>query len=201
MAKQSRFLWNPTTKRYIDSKTGRFVGSSQIRAAIDTALQKSTREMAALGEQLRAGQIGLDEWREAMRAEIKAQHLASAAAARGGFAQMSQADYGRVGGQVARQYRYLNGFVEDIKQGLPFDGTFVNRVKLYAQAPRTTYESTARSVADDSGATEERNVLGFADHCDECVGLTNDGWVEIGTMPPPGRRQCGNNCKCRMAYR
>lgn len=201
MATPPRFLWNPDSKRYIDTATGRFVSREQIRGALDTAIQNGTREIAALGEDLRNGRIPLEDWQVAMREQLKSQHLSSAALARGGFDQMTQADYGRVGGQVASQYRYLNNFVSQIKEGLPFDGGFTNRVKLYSEAARTTYESTARDVADDGGAGEERNLLGPADHCDECLSLTDDGWVPIGTMPPPGRRECGNNCKCRMVYR
>lgn len=201
MARKPRFLWNATAKRYVDTSTGRFVGNAQIRNALDTAISKAKTEIASLGEDLRSGRITLEDWQVAMREQIKAQHLSSAALARGGFAQMTQADYGRVGGTVASHYRYLNNFVADIKQGAPFDGTFTNRVRLYAEASRSTYEAAAREVADDGGATEERNILGVADHCDECISLTDDGWVPIGTMPPPGRRQCGVNCRCRMTYR
>lgn len=198
---RSRYEWSPDSKRYVDTVTGRFVGRTQIRSALDTAIQNGTRAISVLGEDLRAGDISLEEWQVAMREQLKSQHLSSAALARGGFDQMTQADYGRVGGQVASQYRYLNNFVSEIKAGLPFDGTFTNRVKLYSEASRTTYESTARDVADEGGASEERNILGAADHCAECVALTDDGWVPIDTMPPPGRRECGNNCKCRMVYR
>jgi hypothetical protein len=196
-----RYTWDPEPGRYRDTRTGRFVPETQIRTAIDRAILKANGEMKALANQLRKGEITLDEWSEAMRTEIKAQQLAAAAVARGGMEQMTQEDFGRVGGQIANQYRYLNNFQGEIADGLPLDGRFINRVELYSEASRTTFESTKRDVEEETGATEESNVLGAADHCDECIELTAAGWVEIGSMSPPGRRICGNKCKCRMRYR
>lgn len=201
MPTKPRFKWSATSRRYIDTRSGRFVAAGKVRGALDVAIRKSNREITALATQLRKGEITAQQWSLAMRQQIKAQQLASAAAARGGFAQMSPADYGRVGGQVARQYRYLNKFTKQITKGLPLDGKFMARAKLYGEAARGTYEKTARDVADESGAIEEKNILHPADHCAECMGLSAQGWQPIGSMPAPGQRQCGNNCHCTMAYR
>jgi hypothetical protein len=201
VAKKPRYTWDPESGRYRDTRTGRFVPETQIRTAIDRAIIKANGEVASLARQLRKGDITLEEWSEAMRTEIKAQQLAAAMVARGGVEQMTQDDYGRVGGQIANQYRYLNNFQSEIAGGLPLDGRFINRVQLYSEAARTTFEQTKRDVEEETGSVEESNVLGAADHCSECIGLTLDGWVPIGTMPPPGRRICGNKCKCRLKYR
>jgi hypothetical protein len=201
VASKPRYTWDAVAARYRDSRTGRFVPEGQIRTAIDRAIIKANGEMTALARQLRKGEITLDEWSEAMRTEIKAQQLAAAMVARGGAAQMTQEDYGRVGGQIANQFRYLNNFQSQIAQGLPLDGRFINRVELYSEAARTTFESTKRDVEEEAGSGEESNELGAADHCSECIELAGLGWVPIGTMPPPGRRICGNKCKCRLKFR
>lgn len=154
-----------------------------------------------MADRLRSGTIGLDEWTRTMREQVKAQQIAAATVARGGEAQMSTSDYGRVGGSVANQFRYLNKFEEQIAAGLPLDGKFKQRVELYGEAARTTFEATNRDVLEEAGAGEEKNILGSADHCEECIALTLAGWQPIGRMPPPGRRQCGNRCKCRMIFR
>lgn len=200
-SRRPHYTWDPETGRYRDTRTGRFVPDAQIRIAIDRAIIKANGQMTSLARQLRKGDITLEEWSEAMRTEIKAQQLAAAMVARGGAAQMTQADFGRVGGQIASQYRYLNNFQSQIAGGLPLDGRFMNRVTLYSEGARTTFEATKRDVEEDAGSEEESNELGSADHCNECIALTLIGWVPIGTMPPPGRRECGNKCKCRMKYR
>ena len=114
---------------------------------------------------------------------------------------MSPTDYGRVGGSVANQYRYLAKFEKQIANGLTLDGRFKARVELYSEAARTTFEATRRDRVTESGGEEEQNILGDAQHCSECEELSARGWQPIGEMPPPGRRICGNRCKCRMIYR
>lgn len=54
----------------------------------------------------------------------------------------------------------------------------------------------------------ERRLLGYAEHCDLCVYLSDMGWQPYGTLPIPGqsvrewtRRQCYTNCRCRMERR
>lgn len=201
MPRKPRFTWSVESGRYRDTRTGRYISELRIRSGIDRAIARSSREMSAMSEDLRAGRISLSEWSRLMREEIKSQQIAAATIARGGAAQMSPTDYGRVGGAVANQYRYLNRFEKQIAKGLVLDGRFKARVDLYSEAARTTYETTKRERVEHSGGEEERNILGDAQHCEECEELTAAGWQPIGSMPPPGRRQCGNRCKCRLAFR
>jgi hypothetical protein len=200
MPTKPRYTWDPIAARY-RGRDGRFIPDTQIRAAIDRAIRQSNREVREIAEQLRRGTITLDEWAMTMREQIKAQQLAAATVARGGAKQMSQSDYGRVGGNVANQFRFLNSFEKQIAAGLPLDGRFKARVELYSEAARTTFEATKRDVVSESGAEEERSILGIADHCEECAMLAAMGWQPIGSSPPPGQRQCGNKCKCRMQFR
>lgn len=198
----SRYQWNAKASRYVDRRDGRFVPRAKIRAAIDRAIRAENKRMVTLAEQMRSREIGVNEWQTGMRRNIKNVHLYSAAAARGGWAQMTPADYGRVGGQVADQFRYLDKFVGQVDKGLKLDGRFISRVELYSEASRTTYEATlTREMEEHNGMTEEKNILHPADHCQECLGLADLGWVPIGSTPPIGKRQCGNRCKCTKAFR
>jgi hypothetical protein len=137
--------------------------------------------MLALAEQLRTNQISLDAWLLEMRTLVKDVHLYSAAAAKGGWAQMAQADYGRVGQIVRKQYDYLDVFANDIANGLPLDGRFLRRVALYGEAGRATYHDVEALEMDVRGMDEERNVLHPADHCGDCVEMTRLGWVKRGS--------------------
>ena len=63
--------------------------------------------MRRLSEDLRNGRISPRDWQTGMRGEIKRVHLNGAAAAKGGWAHLSPADYGWVGRIVRGQYEYL----------------------------------------------------------------------------------------------
>lgn len=114
---------------------------------------------------------------------------------------MTQSDYGRVGGMVVKQYRYLQRFAEQIEAGLPLDGRFVRRAKMYAESGRSTYHAALRAEMIVRRKSEERSRLAPADHCPECVDEHNKGWGRIGHIKLIGTRECRSNCKCFAEYR
>jgi hypothetical protein len=196
-----RYRYNTDAGRYT-TLNGKFVSQIKVVRAVARQITATEKRMLGLSEQLKNEEIDLQTWRNGMLSELKTLHLANAAAAKGGWAQMTPADYGRVGGKLARQYEYLNRFASQIQYGTqPLDGRFTQRVKMYAGAARDTYQSTRDEVADALAFDEERNVLGNAEHCDECVDETGKGWVPIGSLKPIGGRLCKTNCKCRKRYR
>jgi hypothetical protein len=196
----SRYRWNAASARYIDA-SGRFVPRSFVRDELDLALEAAQQRMAALAESLRDGTVTLDDWIVEMRRAIKEVHLYSAAASRGGWAQMSQADYGRVGQLVREQYGYLENFANEIATGLVLDGRFLARVALYGSAGRRTFHKTERADMEQRAMDEERSLLNPADHCGECVAEAGKGWQPIGSLIPIGERTCKVNCKCDFEYR
>lgn len=197
----SRYRWNARAGRYLDTRTGRFVSWQTIRRELDDALEATKRRMVSAGEQLRAGSISLEDWFVATRRLVKQVHLYSAAAAKGGWAQLSQADYGRVGAIVRDQYEFLLRFAEQIATQTPLDGRFLARVKLYADAGRATFHRTEREEMAVRQFTEERSMLHPADHCGGCVAEAAKDWQPIGSITPIGERECKGNCRCTMEYR
>lgn len=179
-----------------------------VRLALDKALDKANGRAQSLAKQLQGGKIDLSTWRTGMRDVVKQTHLYSAMAAKGGRSQMTKADYGRVGQILARgpkggrgQYQYLERFAREIQAGLPLDGRFLQRVRLYTQSPRSTYHIFDQRVHASKGFEEERNVRFAGDSCDGCVAADRSGWVEIGTLVPIGQRDCVGNCRCRIDFR
>lgn len=199
-----RFRWSPRAAQYIDSR-GRFVPRSEIRAAIDATLDHEQAMMRTAALSLQSGDITLEMWRDAMRQSIKNLHLFSAAAAKGGWAQLDRADAGRVGQLVRREYGYLERFAREIAGGTyDLDGRFLTRVELYQQAGRDTYHMIEQQVVRKSGKTEYRNKLNPADHCrgvGSCIEQTAKGWRKIGSLIPIGRRICLRRCRCEWEYR
>lgn len=195
------FRWNEKAGRYVGPK-GRFVSRLAVRHALDMALDARSAAMRALSGRLRAGEISVREWQTAMMADVKAVQLYGAASAKGGWAQLTQADFGRVGAHVKRQYEYLSRFAQQIASGeQPLDGVFLARADMYGQAGRAIHHETERREMEIRGMNQERNVLGVADHCVECLEETRRGWVPIGTLRPVGQRVCTTRCKCSIQYR
>lgn len=195
--------WNEVAQRYIHE--GRFVSPTQVRGAIDAFVEGTSDRLKALTLELRSGSLTLGQWQTAMASEIKASHLASAVAANGGWANMTPESFGQVGGLLKEEFKYLNRFASQIAEGAPTanvdSDAILNRVALYGEAPRHTYEEARLTNERDSGFDIEWNELGAADHCDECVDWTEMGEVATGTIPLPGERTCGNKCHCRVRRR
>jgi hypothetical protein len=197
------YTWDAKAGRY-RGEGGKFVPQADVHRALTDAVDQSAKEIKAASLLFREGSLSLSEWQLVMEREIKNSHLASAAAAVGGFAQMTQSDYGRVGNQIKDQYQFLRGFVQDIQNGLPLDGRFINRAGLYIEAGKATYSLFRRVKSKGGGKTEERNVLGNAEHCtgdNSCTQQTARGWVPIGELVPIGQRLCRVKCKCDIEYR
>ena len=193
------FTWDARISRY-RGPNGKLVSPIKVREALDEAIRKTDDRARALGTSLIDGEISATAFYREMRSLVKSVHLYSAASAKGGWAQMTQADYGRVGQIVRKQYQYLNGFAAEIAGGLPMNGMIPNRAAMYAQAGRATHEDTRRELERANGKTHERNILHPADHCSDCVAMRDLGRVPIGTLIPIGKRICRTQCHCTIEY-
>jgi hypothetical protein len=197
-----QFTYDPRAGRYRYKSSGRFVSRTVIRDALDAALESRRNRMRLLSEQLVNGEISTFRWYREMRRAIKDVHIYSAALAEGGWDRFRPEQWGRVGALIRDEYRYLARFRAQIASGQQLlDGSFLARVELYLEAGRSTHHVFEREVMIEIGMAEERNVLQPADHCSECVELTERGWVPIGELPPIGKRICKSRCRCYVEYR
>jgi hypothetical protein len=195
------YRYNETARRYIGSD-GRFVSAGAIRGALDTTLQTSRGNVDLICGQLQRGEISVAKWQAAMAQEIKVSHVASASAAKGGWAQMSQSDYGFTGAKIKEQYQYLQNFANEVASGKqPLNGAFLRRARMYNDAARGTYEDVKKREAKKAGAIEERRVRHAADSCIDCIEYEALGWQPIGTLPKIGASICRTNCRCTFEYK
>lgn len=195
------YRFNARAYSYIDAR-GRFVSRLAVRNALDEALAANTGRVRALTEALRDGRLSIADWQLQMAREIKNAHLYSAAAAKGGWQNMTPADYGRAGQRIRAQYAFLNAFAAQVASGEQArDGRMVARAELYGQAGRNTYHLTERGEMEVRGMTEESSILHPADSCDECIAEAEAGWQPIGTLTPVGERVCLGRCRCTFDYR
>lgn len=196
-----QYAYNEGARRYTDIATGRFVTRQAVRSALDGFVDAASVRMQAHSAALIASRTSLAEWQQQMAREVKLTHLASTAAANGGWAQLSQADYGRIGARVKAQYAFLNNFAQEIASGKQrVDGSLAVRSALYGQAGRQTYEEERRRLEGMAGQSEERRILGPADHCSGCLAAAAAGWQPIGTLPRIGDTPCRTNCRCHFVF-
>ncbi len=193
--------WNEKAGRYYNLKTGSFVPFMDVRNALESNISASQLEMRSLTQQLIDGTISRGDWYVGMERQIRLANVSASAAARGGWAQMTQSDWGAVGQQVRTQYDYLRNFANEIASGKQrLNGSALVRADLYGQAARGNFEEMRRRMAKLEGMTDEMRVLGEADHCDDCLSAAGH-WAPIGTLPRIGDSQCVTNCRCTFRYR
>ena len=196
------YRWEPNagaSGRYRDER-GRFVASSTVRRELDRYLDNSD-PAKALAEALRGRQLSVADWEVAMRRHVKNTHLNAIALERGGWANMTPADYGRAGQIIREQYGYLKGFAADIASGKQrLDGTLGVRARLYSQAGRNSlYRSKAANMSDR--VTHQRSIRGKRDSCWQCLELNGKVFkIDDASFPLPGRRVCNHNCGCHVEY-
>ena len=194
------YRWNEAARRYI-GPGGRFVPQSAIRGALETVIDASKGGIRELSEALQAGRVTLAEWQLGMARQIKLIHTASGALAQGGWAQMSQADWGSTGQLLRQQYAWLNNFAAEVGDGSqPLNGNFLRRANMYGDAGRGTYERQRQRLHRDQGYVEEMRVLAPVDNCEDCVDWAGH-WAPLGSLPPLFASVCRTNCHCIFWFR
>jgi len=195
------FSFDPTTGRYRDVQ-GKLVAQSRIRAALDKVLGEQAVEARNLTAMLADGKVTLADWQRLMMHNVKTTHLVAATIPSGGWANMTQSDFGWAGQRIRTQYNYLRGFAADIASGKQaLTPSALARAELYARAGRATHRAGERRKALARGEEQEKNVLGAADHCAGCLKEASRGWVALRTLSAPGTRECRVNCHCYLIYR
>ena len=196
------YVYDSRSRRYRDSASGHYVTASQVRQAVDAVIDAEDAKVAALSERLVDGDISLADWQSQMAGIMKTLHVTMGVAAVGGFNQADASDFGYMGSLIKKQYQYLQNFANDIVSGKQaLDGSLVSRAELYAQAGRGVFEDMVGREAENGGATQERSVLGAADHCGDCLGEAAKDWSPLNSLIPIGERQCLARCHCTMEYK
>jgi hypothetical protein len=197
----SEFRFNKNADRYI-APNGRFVSNKAVIADLERMTSGARGEIYSLSTQLQAGEISLAEWQLGMRSQMKIIHNAQACIAKGGWAQMSQADWGAVGQMSKAQYAFLQNFAIQIESGQqPLNGTFLRRAQMYADAGRGTYWQMKRREAVGQGKAQERRIRFAGDSCKTCIVQAALGWQRIGVLKRIGDSECRTNCRCQFEFR
>ncbi len=207
-----QFSWDSRLRPhggYRDSR-GRIVRQVVVLEALESVIETTRREMQTISRSLADGEITLAQWQLGMRDRIRTVHIASAALAKGGWAQMSAADWGFVGSQIKAQLRFLRKFALEIESGKAslhrldgaINGNFLQRVDLYGNSGITTYHNVRRREARAAGYNREARRLdpNVKQHCACCVSQARRGYQPIGILIPIGGCECTTKCRCRFVF-
>lgn len=93
-----------------------------------------------LARQLAAGAITVAQWERQARDLVKRAYIAEYALGAGGRQMMGPRDYGRIGGLLPAQYRYLRGFAEEIAAGALSQAQIADRTTLYLASATQVFE-------------------------------------------------------------
>lgn len=196
------YAYDTKSRRYRRNDTGQYVSAKQVRNAVDQLADAESQSLRNLAQDMMDGKINFAEWQLRSMDVIKRLNVAMALAANGGIAATSASDLGYIGSLVKKQYEYFRGLVSDIRTGKQqLDGTLLARMGLYGQAGRSVYENMRQRAAKAAGCTEEKSLLGVADHCGGCLSAASASWSPIGSLVPIGSRECLANCHCSFQYR
>ncbi len=170
------FEWVRSARRYRDTTTGRFISQDTLENFQQDYLDKQADRARDLARQLVQGDLKLGEWESGMRQIIKETHLVNYAVGFGaGRQNMTQADYGKVGQVVRKQYEYLSDWASQIKMGIEGDSletieqAIGQRANYYLESARASYW---RGVGAGVG-------------------------VKLPAYPRDGSSACLFNCRCR----
>lgn len=196
-ARNTQFEYDVEKKTYRTS-TGRPIPEAEIAAAV--AFYEAKMKIGfhlVRGEDVDA----VDEWEQEARLNTKDLYSTMVALAEGGWDMMGPRQWGRAGGFIGAQYRYIDEQSERARRGIiPVEA-------LNSIAPKIVntgyiiYSNSHRETVLESGEfTQERRVHS-PKPCDDCQHESDLGWQRIGTLRLLGDSRCRQNCRCSYEYR
>jgi hypothetical protein len=194
--------WDPVTARY--RQGGRFVARDTVLAIVDDRINRGIDLASDYLAAVTDGGAPVEAWQTAMARELKRVHLHALASGKGGWDQLTQADYGRVGARLREQYAYLRNFAQEVADGQLSEAQIRARMAMYSRSARTALFDGELAAKRAAGFTQKRRVLNPAEHCADCTSYAARGWVAIddNSLPMPGKdSECRTNCKCDLEYR
>lgn len=163
--------WNYYRDRnqYQDATTGKFIAQSRVRSLMQRFENKQKETVRAISDRLSNGEISIQRWVFEMRQAIKDAYVVQYTVGKGGYDNMSQADWGRVGGILRQQYQYLNNFAAEAARG----------------------DLTPRQIAARAGLYIDSSTQAF-----ERGKAASHGLFNLPAYPGDGSTECMANCRC-----
>lgn len=185
-------VWDSQANRYRDQQ-GRFVARTIVTEARNRIVDDAQRKLRAISQQFLDGKISLADWQTQFKDIIKAAHTLAAGIAMGGKANMTAADWGRVGQLLRVQYEALNRFALQIEAGKKLS---LGRVDHYAASIRSTFLNAERLRQPQFAVA--RWVRTKRESCEDCREQERRGVQLLSTFPRIGSLSCRHRCGCYL---
>lgn len=141
------------------------------KALLDARTSIFNDDVNSLAEDMYTGKITLGQWEESMRKLVREMHASIAAVGKGGWESMTKSDWGKLGSQLKKQYKYLHGFAEnvDANRETVALGSIQQRARMYGEAAKAALYIASTPI--------------------EII-------EQLPWMPKDGSTECLVNCKC-----
>lgn len=195
-AGRSARLWEAWRERRLDD--------GQVRRLLDRVVGSASTTFRTVTSSLANGTEKLKGWFRTMRQGVTAHVFAGSLAVFG--PDPRPVDLRETEAAVVKQLEYLWGFRDAIREGRQLLTGAEARAELYARAVWGEAQNLARKKAHRDGFTQERRVLGVADHCQNsgvpgCLEQAALRWQPIGVLVPISATTCRSRCHCHFEFR
>jgi hypothetical protein len=195
-----RIVYDAKRKQF--KQNGRVISRSATRAEVDKLTDVVRRTAANIGERYAKGSISLAQFEIEMRDLIKSGHIVAASVGRGGRIRMTQADWGKVGSRLKKEYGYLGRFVRKLEKGTLAKPFTANRAKKYSSSIVMSYHEMAlqEQTLDSVSDVKVRLIQHSKEGCEECTADAAEGWMAVEDFTLIGERLCQNFCLCDAEF-
>ncbi len=201
------YYWDELVGRYRDER-GRFVSKETVYIYVNQSIKISGNVVSSLATFVYEGNISVNDWMNSMRQEIKDEYIRQYLSFAGGREAMTQADWGRIGGMLGEQYKYLDNFANDIASGKLTEAQINARSQMYINSAREAREKSRKISAEKAGFDEVYWELNpQLENCPDCVEFNGMDWQTAeddpygGAFPGSGDTVCLTACGCQLVWR
>ena len=131
MPEQSLWVWDERVNQYRETATGRFIGIEKMNSLRDVYQEQQNAVLKSFTQDYIDGNITIQQYSDQCRKIIKNTYIDMYSMGRGGRNNMSQADWGRVGGMLKEQYSYFDKLMGQIERGEISPAQAMARLKMY----------------------------------------------------------------------
>ena len=202
------------TFRYRDTETGKFVPHTQVKSQSEEIATRLQNRLLKRTKQLENGVISLEDWKDFMKNAMKEAHIVSGTLGAGGKNYLNKnpeyksRTFGVIGNELKNQYKALDKFAEQIKNGTQTPAQIEARVKHYGLGANQSFSKTHQAIRISRAEKRGKRLLArrwvnSGNPCADCVGhSTNGAWLNASVVVPPGNAcVCRGRCQCGIAYR
>jgi len=211
----AKFTFLRWVGKFLNKTVNKVLGRADVAAKAERLVGLATAEhLTPLAVGLSEGSVSLTAWQEGMRQNIKRLYIDQYCLGRGGRAQMTQSDWGKLGQMLKDQYQYLDRYASDLsKMDVAEREAYIrNRSQLYANASNEAFERGKSAVAQSLGFDECNWNLTPVENCETCIRRSQLGPQPIGprggfmdpedgeVWPADGSSICLTNDRCYLSY-